>query len=391
MKLSIRYKLLPIIVLGVIILATIFYTISIQSKRSAVEKSAIGRVQSAKQTFYNLEKNDVKMLKAALTSFITNEDYKEVFLKNDRNKLYQYGQELFLNNKKLGITHFYFHRTNGTVFSRLHDENKYDDPLTRITFNQSKKTGSWGTGLELGKTAFALRVVTPYLKEGSLIGYVEFGEEIDHFIEIMKDQTGMDYAVVVNKQFIDAKDWASVRKTKGLENNYNDLAEYVVIDTTLPNSSTFKDHAFSPIDLASVTDEGKLLNHFDLDGKNYISGGFSLYDASGKKVGSVITIDDFTIIDQAYKKASLNMLFITLGGAFIISIIMILMVSYVVIWPLDKVVNATTRVVGGDFSATVEVNSNDEIGTLAKMIEEFKRIMIDTAQELEQLRKSKGH
>jgi len=85
------------------------------------------------------------------------------------------------------------------------------------------------------------------------------------------------------------------------------------------------------------------------------------------------------------------MLLITLGGAFIISMIMILMVSYVIIWPLDKVVDATTRVVGGDFAAKVEVSSNDEIGTLAKMIEEFKRIMIDTAQELEKLRESKGH
>ena len=109
MKLSIRYKLLPVIVLGVVALASVFYTISIQSKRSAVEKSAIDRIQSAKQTFYNLEKNDVKMLKAALISFATNEDYKDIFLENDRSKLYHYGQNLFLDNKKLGITHFYFH------------------------------------------------------------------------------------------------------------------------------------------------------------------------------------------------------------------------------------------------------------------------------------------
>ena len=82
------------------------------------------------------------------------------------------------------------------------------------------------------------------------------------------------------------------------------------------------------------------------------------------------------------------MLLITLAGTLIISMIMILVVSLVVIWPLDKVVNATTRVVGGDFTAKVEVKSNDEIGTLAKMIEEFKRIMVDTAQELEQLRRN---
>lgn len=388
MKLSIRYKLLPVIVLGVVALASVFYTISIQSKRSAVEKSAIDRIQSAKQTFYNLEKNDVKMLKAALISFATNEDYKDIFLENDRSKLYHYGQNLFLDNKKLGITHFYFHRKNGTVFSRLHDEGKFDDSLNRITFNQSKKTGSWGTGIELGKTAFALRVVTPYFKEGDLIGYVEFGEEIDHFIEIMKDQTEMDYAVVVGKQFIDAKDWTSVRESKGLDDNYDELRDYVVIDTTLTDPSIFKNYVFSPDDLTAVTDKGKLIKHFELGGKYYVGGGFSLYDAGNKKVGAVITLDDFTAVEQTYQKAGFNMLLITLAGTLIISMIMILVVSLVVIWPLDKVVNATTRVVGGDFTAKVEVKSNDEIGTLAKMIEEFKRIMVDTAQELEQLRRN---
>lgn len=196
---SIKYKLLPIIVLGVTLLAVMLYVVSYQAQQAALTKQVENEIRASKQTFYNLVQNDIRMLQAAIIDFETNQAYKDVFLEQDREKLFDYGQELFGKHKGLGITHFYFHRKNGTVFARLHNAKKYDDKVTRNTYSMSRQTNDWGSGIELGKTAFALRVVHPYYSGSELIGYVEFGEEIDHFIDVMKRQTGHEYAIVVEK------------------------------------------------------------------------------------------------------------------------------------------------------------------------------------------------
>jgi HAMP domain-containing protein len=386
MNVSIRYKLLPVIIIGVVTIAAILYFVSYQARQSALDKQIITGIQSAQKTFHILEQNDTKLLKTAIIDFMTNQGFKDMFLANNRKKLYDYSQDLFAQHKALGITHLYFHRKDGTVFVRAHNADKYDDQVTRKTFAKSKRSRSWGTGIELGKTAFALRVVHPYMNGNNLIGYVEFGEEIDHFIEIMKEQTGHEYAVVVNKKYIDPDKWASVRGVKGLRDNYNDLKDSVVIDTTMEDAALFKDHLLTPEMLANTTDEGSMFGVFELGERVYAGGGFALYDAGGDRVGSVVTINDITAIETSFEQASWNMLLTTVIGVILIAGIMALLVSRIVITPLERMVEATTRVAGGDFLATVDVKSHDEIGRMAELINQFKQMMINTASELKKLR-----
>ncbi len=65
--------------------------------------------------------------------------------------------------------------------------------VDRATLTKAIETKGLGAGKELGKTAFALRVVRPWFgQDGKLLGYLELGEEIDHFLGRMKAQTGDD-------------------------------------------------------------------------------------------------------------------------------------------------------------------------------------------------------
>jgi methyl-accepting chemotaxis protein len=68
---------------------------------------------------------------------------------------------------------------------------------------------------------------------------------------------------------------------------------------------------------------------------------------------------------------------------------MVLLVSKIVIKPLEKIVDVSTRVAGGDFDAKIEVESDDEIGQLAETMEQFKQIMINTAKDLEKSQEKK--
>jgi len=45
-----------------------------------------------------------------------------------------------------------------------------------------------------------------------LIGYIEYGEEIDHFLRLMKTISGRNYAILVENQLIDPVDWAAVSR-----------------------------------------------------------------------------------------------------------------------------------------------------------------------------------
>lgn len=381
---SIKFKLLPIIVIGVIALSAIFYGFAVQTQEANLNKVTLDGIQSAKHTFYNLEENDIKMLKAAMVDFMTNQDYKDVFMENDREKLYNYGQDLFATHKSMGLTHFYFHRTDGTVFARIHNANKYDDPVGRVTYDKSVASNSWGTGIELGATAFALRVVHPYYNGDTLIGYIEYGEEIDHFAEIMKEQTGHDYGVIVKKEFINPDKWASVREVKGLRNNYDDLPNYVIIETTKDDTSQFEEHCFAQDDLDTVPDDGSIFNKFGVGDQTFICGGFTLYDAGDSRVGAVVAIQDVTTIEETAKKNNQLVLLIAIIGVVFIGGAMVFLVTKSILQPLDKVVDATTRVAGGDLSAEITFKSDDEIGQLAEMIEGFRKIVVNTAKELEE-------
>lgn len=285
------------------------------------------------------------------------------------------------------MTHFYFHLPNGTNFVRIHSKAKFGDNITRKTYQKSVQSNGFGTGLELGATAFALRVVHPYYDGTTLIGYIELGEEIDHFLKIMKTQTGNDYGLFIKKEYIKHEDWKAMLDTKGLRDNYDDMKDYVMIDTTSESISSFV--ASEESKLSTVSEEGDSFDKYSIKSSTYITGGFPLYDAGGLSVGTVVVVKDVSEHENATRERASMVLIISLISAIVVSIIVVLLVNLYILKPLNKIVDATTLVAGGDFSAEIKRESDDEIGDLAMMIEGFKKILVGTANDLEKAQERK--
>jgi signal transduction histidine kinase len=255
----------------------------------------LNEIRLSKQSFYDLENKEIDFLKSRLTQFMANDTYKQVFLQGDRERLCELSLPLFQENKeKYGFTHFYYESLNDTIFLRVHQPSNYGDPLRRTTYLEAKQSGSWGAGIDLGKTAFALRVVSPYYYQGTLIGYVEFGKEINHLISSMKGQSSKDYGIVVSKKYISSEEWSTLRKNKNLRDNYEDLKDYVLIDTTREDEFVFSESCLPSISIASISDEGNFIQECEIGDKTYALGGFALYDAADQKVGSVMVVQDIT-------------------------------------------------------------------------------------------------
>lgn len=365
---SVKYKLLPITIMGILIMGFVFGSMFINSEKETRDKFYLNEIQSAKKTFYNLEQNDIKMLKATLTDFMTNQAYKDLFMEGDRDKLYEASKDLYATHKELGITHFYYQK-DGKVFLRVHSPAKYDDVLNRITYLKSVDTSSWGTGIELGQTAFALRVVAPYYNGDEMIGHVEFGEEIDHFNEMLHAQTGNNFATIVNKKYINSASWASVTETKGVRNNYNDLTNYVVIESTDPTMVEKGTECWNEDKVNSVSDEGNIFAKFNSEGKTYVCGGFALYDAAKNNVGAIIVIKDVTLEESMSAQNTKNSILITALLIIVIGVLVLFFTNKIVVNPIRKLTQAGNKISEGEIDTEIPViKSKDEIQDLSETL-----------------------
>ena len=240
-----------------------------------------GAVQHV-EAFAALERADVEMLSKALDALVVDPALVEPFQARDRARLLAAAQPVFERLKaEKNITHFYFlePEPSRTCFLRVHAPTMFGDVVKRETFSQAIATHQVGSGKELGKTAFALRVVKPLRGDGKVIGYVELGEEIDHFLERMKAQTGDDYALFVDKKRIDRKELARVRG----EDRWNERPDVVLIDSTIWNERTVK----LPTHFTKLPDAGREVPSWMDGSRRYAGVAFPVRNAAGEIVGAM--------------------------------------------------------------------------------------------------------
>jgi len=190
--------------LVIAILVIIVGGIGFYSQNKVLQTSIADIIKHGERMFLNLEERDSNLLASTLEVISHDKEIKEIYLSKDREELYKFVLPLFKNLKNNhGITHWYFILPNGTNFIRIHNKEIYGDQINRDTFLKAQETKKLTSGIELGKTAFALRVVMPYYHNNQLIGYIELGQEIEHFLNILKGETTNEFALAVDKTFLD--------------------------------------------------------------------------------------------------------------------------------------------------------------------------------------------
>lgn len=380
-SLSIKFKILMLVSMCLVIgfLSHLFYVYYVfhQNINSAAQDS----LANARQRFHALEQNDIKMLSSTLTALMANDELKELFIAKDRNKLYEAAAPLFEQLKdNYGITHWYFHNLESeeTNFLRIHNFKKNGDKISRFTYKKAIEDKTFASGKELGQTAFALRVVHPYYSNNNkLMGYMELGEEIEHFFSIMKDETGNEYGLIALKDHIDEASWKSIRQEKGLVNNWNDQEDILLIEATTDKLSyighTIKD----------IPTEGLILKKYHLDDKYLAQSAFPIYDAGGHKVGSVLVLTDLTLQFTQMKEEM-----ITISLIFFAIIIVFGGFTHFFIAKIMKRIDAIVSIVkgfsegAGNLTQRIQIQSNDELGALANWFNLFTEKIHDIIKEV---------
>jgi len=313
--------------------------------------------------------SDVEKLSSVLDVLLQDDQLMEYYLRGDREELYEYTQSLFQNMRDdHDITHFYFIEPDGNCFVRIHNKDKYDDQINRFTFLEAQKTKEIGVGLELGKTAYALRVVKPYYNNGKLIGYLELGQEIDSFLDQLISGENNYHYLMVDKVFLNEDDWESVEGVRGERNSWDDMEKYVVIGS---NEEIDASECFNSENADRVMSGETFLGELYINEDIFLCTGFLFVDASGVESGVVISLIDHTE-GFVFIGVMKNVVFGAVLGFVIIAFVFWSFITKKITGAVGQLYGAVQNLNRGDFSKQVNIKTGDEFEELG---DAFNRAM----------------
>jgi hypothetical protein len=269
------------------------------------------------------------------------------------------------------ITHWYFHTAEPTprVFLRVHRPALHDDAPERVTLRRAVDTQDVGAGLELGRTAFALRVVRPWVADGRLIGYVELAEDVDHFLAAMKGRTGDEYGLLVRKRYLDAAAWAAATGPKA--SSWDASADVLVLDATSGADGILDWRG----DVERLPQGGVTLGEVEREERAFIRGVFPVDDAAGRRVGALFVVHDFTVHHQAAREGHGYALAVMIAGALAAASGVALLVHLLVFRRLGRLRGRLERRAAGVTPAgrAGEMESLDDLGRIESLFERVFR------------------
>ncbi len=334
-------------------------------------------LDAARASFQQLEQSDIRMLRAVGESLKGRADIVAAYQARDLKKLYELATPVYAELKsKYGITHWNFIDAPpaSVVFARMSKPELVGDGVKRTTYLDAVKTGTLGVGLEVGKTGFVLRTVTPIIVAGETVGYQEIGEDIDRFFELIKGQTGSDVALVMDKKVMSEGDWASTTKAKNMRNNWADDPDTLVVASTLSGSDALGEVRVD----TSLKKEGEVLGVAGMANRQVQRSVFPVDDASGKIVGAVYLMQDVTQTTAALRANRVRMLTVVIVQAVALCALLTFLLYSLVFVRLNGMIDKVTRVVGGDTS--VVTNETDEVGRFESQVIGILRSVMSSMQ-----------
>ena len=375
---SIRLKMvLSIVLVFVLGMASLWFFLE-RSYTTRVDAAAASAIQGASTAFARLQQAEADKLSSTLIGLQSNAAFRDPFLAGDREALNAAAQPVFAGLKAdHGVTHWYFESVppSGTVILRVHKPEQFGDVLTRKTYIAASANETQSAGLELGKTAVALRVVRPYYgADGKLIGYMELGQEIDSFLDAIRQQTGDEVGLLLKKESMDSSGWAAVAKQNGRPDNWSDQEDFVLAGST--NEALSAD-IIKTDGLTAVGKDGKVFGVFEGDaGGSETRGAFPIMDAAGVPIGLMYIQHDISTVVDEIQSTRIRMMGAVATMMVVVLAVVLLLMNGLIFRRLNHMISdmegISTRVAGGDYDVSyTPTGNNDEIGHFEHFYSDF--------------------
>jgi PAS domain S-box-containing protein len=356
--------------------AAALFAVSYRFQASLIHVNEAERLKNQYQYFLNDIDFKTNMAMSLAYLVAGNPDVAEAFAKRDRKRLIDLLHPAYQRlNQDFGVKQFHFHLPPATSFLRLHALDEYGERMEayRHTINKARETGSGIGGLEWGVFGFGIRSVVPVFYEKTQIGTVEFGLSFEEpLLEEFKKNYGSDLTLYVQEE-------PGVNRPK-------------VFSSTL-------DKALLPIELFNQAFyTGEVVFHTaELDGRDMAIIAGPVRDYSSKVVAVVeISVDRSPTLALLKRYGTIAVVIGLAGLALSISFVWFISVLFT--RRIEEVVQAADQIAAGHRDARIAVKSADELGTMARAInemltslEESRRKVKDYAQNLELMVEHRTH
>ncbi len=368
MQLSIRSKLIAALVAGLVLVAVATAYLMRFVHERAVQRASLREMVGESFAFERSQAIEEERLAGFLDLITANGELARVFASGDRRALHAAALPMFERLRDLnGVTHGSFHAPDPAdgVLLRMHRPEEFGDVVRRPSFLAAVATGKEASGRELGRTAYAVRVVRPWRFGGKRIGYVELGIDFHTFLNQLRSVRFEEYGVLLVKGRLDREAWGRTKGAKG----WNDRPELVVVDRTSRDSEIIRGFAR----VGDVPREPRVLDRSSRRGAILERGAFPLVARDGTIEGVVAVERDVTPLfegmDDLRNRVVLLVALLALGlAAFIVFIVETLIFER--INRMGAVLEALPeRLARGDpLAEEIVPRNDDEIGRFEKFL-----------------------
>ncbi|WP_295386257.1 response regulator [uncultured Thiodictyon sp.] len=236
---------------------------------------------------------DAALLTGLLQALAPDPCLRQSYLARDRKRLLGCALPLFADLKAEDrVTHFYVHDAAGVTWLRVHNPESEGDRVERATLRQAAATGGVAHGVELGPFGtLTLRVVAPWVIDGTRVGYLELGEEIDHLAPRIKAVLGVDVFMLIDKGILDRARWEEGRQAAGHRGNWDLLPGMVLAGGTQDPAPATLAAAYAAV----ATGPTGRPQGLSMAGRELAVQSLPLRDIAGRRVGLALVVADMTL------------------------------------------------------------------------------------------------
>ncbi len=285
-----QQRLLQPFVLLLILLSAIFAVVLIRQQRTSINQDGKQELTGTVRQFHAHVQEQTRSLEAIGQMLLRDPALRDNLTTRDRARLLAAYTPLFAQlHTNYNLTHFYFFTPDRTCLLRVHKPEKQGDRIDRFTLGQAESSGNPASGLELGPLGtFTLRSVHPIRANGTLLGYLELGKEIEDLLPNLHQKKGVNVILTIRKACLKRETWESGMQMLGRKADWDLLPEDALIYTSLPLPSGA---SLRPL-VEREPDEN--IAEVTFDSKRWRTMTYPLQDATGTVVGRMVVLYDVT-------------------------------------------------------------------------------------------------
>jgi hypothetical protein len=368
---SIRFKLIVPLVAGLAIIAVAIAVLMRFVHQRGVEQAALHEVQQAASVLAAIEVAEQDRLSGLLQVIERDQSLQGAFARGDRAAVLAEAEPLLGRLRDAhGVTHWTFHPPDPAAgaWLRVHRPALHGDVVRRPSFLQAVATGAEARGLDLGQTAYAVRVVRPWRQDGRLIGYVELGSSIQAFLARLGRLTGDEFGVLLDKRRLDRPGW---ERLGGPPEAWDDRAELIAVGHTGPDGALLA----GLVRMDQVPSRPALLGREVHDGRTWSKGIFPLLDGAGQVIGAVVARHEISPLLAGVDELRLQVVVLVVLLATALSALVVFLLETLVFEPVArmsrKLEALPERMARGEWQALESPpRSEDELGRFEAFLDQ---------------------